>query len=204
MTSATDLLPDDVWRALDPDAGRLSRRQRLHLWLAGVLALAVVAALTVVWQSGVVVPHIVRGASDDSWSADTATHRVTRTIEIRNDGWGTAHVLSVGRSGPGIALRSVDTALPTDLPPSTGVVVTLTYDVTDCAAVPQGNWPIPVRVQRPWGAWTSWVGPEAGIPPTTKTPGGLFRPTEYEVPWQRVLSLTACSPSPVDASTPAG
>ncbi len=202
MTSASELLPDEIWQALDPDAGRLTRRDRLRLWAVGVLSLLTSGVVTAGWQSGFVVPHVVRGTADNGWSADIATHRVTQQIDIRNEGWATVRVVAIGRSGTGIALRAIDAELPMDVPPATGVVVTLTYDVTDCAAVPRGSWPIPVHVHRPWGVRTSWLMPDSGIPPQDATRRGLVDPVASELPWQRLLSATACAPMPPDAVAP--
>jgi hypothetical protein len=195
MTSATDLLPDDVWRALDPYAGRLPRGTRIRMRLAAAGAVALLVACIVVWQSGIVVPHVVRSDTSFGWSADMATHKVTQIVSIRNDGWRTITVTGVGRSGPGMVLTSVDRAMPVVLPPSTAIELSLSYDVTDCAAVPQGRWPVPVRVQRPWGVFSDWIHLPRGTSPATPAPGQP-KPTEQE--WQAVLATTACSPVPTD------
>ncbi|MDQ1724785.1 MAG: hypothetical protein QOG52_1813 [Frankiaceae bacterium] len=203
MPIDTELLPDHVWQQLDPLAGRLTpvARRQARRW--AIAALALLIAGVVAWQSGVLVPHVVRGnAGGNGWSANSQARQVTTTVEIRNDGWQSLRVTGVGRSGPGMTLRSVNMAFPVEVQPSTSVQVTLSYDITDCAAVPRGRWPVPVRVQRPWGTFTSWVDLERGIPPVTPTPHGLFNSGPYEQEWQALLAITACTP-PETSPTPA-
>jgi hypothetical protein len=197
MATATDLLPDDVWHALDPDAGRLSRRARFRLGISAAGALAVLVAAIVCWQSGVVVPHLA--AQLPGWGADPVRRVVTVDVELSNQGWQSVRVLGIGRSGPGMDLQSVDTVFPVDLPPSTGIQIELTYRVTDCAAVPQGSWPLPVHVQRSWGSMTTAVALPDIVPAGT-APAGTRSYTgrdPYSRNWQAGLAYEACHPEPV-------
>ena len=52
------LLTDEVWRQLDPGAGRLSRRTARRLWLAYGAGFVAAAAAVAVWLSGLVIPQV--------------------------------------------------------------------------------------------------------------------------------------------------
>jgi hypothetical protein len=188
------LVSDEVWRQLDPDAGRLARRTVLRLrWsLAGAVALAVLGGL--VWQSGLTVPRL-------SWTPNSgygwSTSTLDRTIEfetlISNRGWTTVDVLGLGRSGPGFELRAVRAQLPTTLRPGEDMRAVLVYQVTDCAAVPADEWPVPVTVRRTWGTATGHVRPPTQPPPLTPTGQHLYHGGDpFAVEWQRAVADMVC------------
>jgi hypothetical protein len=187
-------ISDDVWRQLDPEAGRLPRRTVLRLrWsLGGAFVLAVLAGL--VWQSGLTVPRL--GWTDNSgygWSIEG--RHVEYEMRISNDGWTPVTVTTLGRSGPGLALRSVRAQLPTTLRPDESMDATLVYDVTDCAAVPADAWPVPVTVSRVWGTATGYVHPPTVTSPTAPTGMREYQGRDpYALEWQRGLAEYACNP----------
>ena len=188
------LLSDEVWRQLDPDSGRLPRRTVLRLrWsLAGAVALAVLAGL--VWQSGLTVPRLSWTPNGGyGWDASTQDRMITFEVLISNQGWSTVEVLDLGRSGPGFALRSVRAQLPTTLRPGEDMVASLVYQVTDCAAVPADEWPVPVTVRRTWGTATGHVQP----PSQPIQVGQRAYPGRdpFTVQWQRGVADMVCYPS---------
>ena len=102
-------------------------------------------------------------------------------------------VLGIGRDGPGLVLESVDGALPLTLGHNEGVGVMLHYRVTDCAAVPTGSWPVPVRVERPWGTYTVYIDmPTQPAGDIIDNPAIIPDGDRQAVPWQRNLAAQAC------------
>ena len=173
------LVSDEVWRQLDPGAGRLPRRTVLRLrWtISTTLALALLVGLG--WRSGVVLPRLGWPNDGEGWSIEG--NRVEYSMHIANRGWTSVEVLDVGRSGPGFVLDSVRAQLPTTLRPGESMEAVLIYRVTDCAAVPAGEWPVPVTVKRPWGTATGYV-----LPPPETSPKAPQ--------WQRALADVSCAP----------
>jgi hypothetical protein len=173
-----DLLTDEVWARLDPHAGRLSRRQAWRLWLAVLACVVLLGAAVDGWRSGLVRPRFEPPSSQPS-SADfnPQAREFTLHLPLMNRGVLTETILVVGRSGPGLVLQAPTDTFPLRLAPNTGRDVSLRYRVTDCDAVPAGDWPIPVRVSRPWGSVTTGLlGPSFG----------------GQAPWQRKLADGAC------------
>jgi hypothetical protein len=190
--ASTELLSDDVWRQLDPHAGRLPRRQTAMLWLTIAAVAAVVAAGVVVWRGGYLVARVDtrHEATGFSWGASTGGP-ITIQFPISNDGRTAITVTSIGRSGPGLTLDA-PAGLPLTLAPHTGEVVYLRYEVTDCAAIPAGAWPVPVVVRLWWGSQTVYVQPG---PIDEDQPDGEFAysgPDPYGHPWQRALADISC------------
>lgn len=188
----TALLTDDVWMRLDPHAGRLTRRGAVRMWALVLACCLLGVAALAVFRSGLVTPRLER---DDfaGWSSSVERRFVTVQLPIVNRGWRTETVLGVGRDGPGLALEPpLAGHFPVAIPPGTGVAITLRYQVTSCAAVPQGDWPVPVRVSRPWGVQTRYLlGPGIAVDePSTVEYSGR---NPYEQPWQRVLAKQACA-----------
>ena len=162
--------------------------------------------LLAVWQSGAVLPRVTTGMNGNGMMADGLHHQFMETVEVRNSGWTSMTVDGIGRSGSGLRLTSVDATFPVELPPSTGRVFSLSYDVTDCAAVPQGEWGIPVRIQRAWGVWSAWVRPQPFVPMGVDVPGvRRFSGSDpYAKEWQAALAFTACAPIDAGPSATAG
>jgi hypothetical protein len=177
------MLTDEVWRQLDPYAGRLSRRtvRRVRWVVAALLFLTAVAELA--WYAGVFQPRI-------SWKAEPGWEfgwePVYHSVEVHNDGLLPIRVLGAGRSGPGFRLERVDGALPSTVEAGGHLTLMLTYAVTDCAAVPTGPWPVPIQVERLWGVQTVYVS----LPRERAfTETGSHGP---ELEWQHWLADAAC------------
>ena len=183
----TGLLTDEVWGSLDPHAGRLSRRQARRMWAAVLACLLVGAGALYTWRAGLVVPRIERDDLMGGFIAGVEGRGFSIGVPLANNGQLTETVLGLGRSGPGLTLLPSTDTYPRTLPPHSGELLTLHFAVTDCAAVPDGPWPVPVRVSRPWGTVTLYVaGPTVpDYPGTADGPPGT--------PWQRRLADVACS-----------
>ena len=173
----TRLLSDEVWQQLDPGGARLSRRQTWRVWLVAAAVTVLLVAATVLWRSGLIVPRL-EATADGSLAGPGV---ITYDLSIRNDGLTEVRLLAAGRSGPGLELVQVASPFPVTLGPGDGAILRLFYRVTDCAAVPTGPWPVPVRVERPWGTRTTYVN----------------LPAEYvqarKVEWQRARADEACA-----------
>jgi hypothetical protein len=147
------LLTDDVWERLDPSTGRLSRRDRRRCQLATAVVIALVVGAGFVSWAGYLQPRLVAEATGLDTAAGPRTFTVL--LEVRNDGLRPVDLLEVGRSGPGLELIG-STGGHARLPGRSVAPVTLTYRVTDCDAVLQRQWAIPVRIR---GSGTSWLHP---------------------------------------------
>jgi hypothetical protein len=188
------LLSDDVWRQLDPDAGRLPRRTVLRLRWSLVSAVALAVLVGLVWQSGLTVPRLSWPSNAGyGWETSTLDRTIKYEVRIANRGWTTVEVLGLGRSGPGFELRSVRAQLPTTLRPGEDMDAVLIYQVTDCAAVPADEWPVPVTVRRTWGTATGHVQP----PSQPIQVGQRAYPGRdpFTVQWQRGVADMVCYPS---------
>jgi hypothetical protein len=94
-----------------------------------------------------------------------------------------------------LSLESGRAQLPTTLRPGEEMAAVLIYRVTDCAAVPAGEWPVPATVKRPWGTATGYV-----LPPTQTLPNapqGMRQyngSDQYAMQWQRAAADESCYP----------
>jgi hypothetical protein len=188
------MLSNEVWRQLDPEAGRLPRRTVLRLrWtVAAVLVLAVLAGLG--WRSGLIKPRVAWPNAGGSW--EVAGNRIEYEIHVTNRGWIPIEVVGLGRSGPGFELVDVRATLPTTLAPGESMDAVLLYRVNDCAAVPADAWPVPVQVRRSWGTVTAYVDVPTQVSPAA--PAGMRQFTgrdPYAVEWQRRAADLACDPN---------
>lgn len=183
---------DEVWAELDHDAGRLPRRRERQLAVAPVILLLVLSAGVVVWRSGAVVPRVAWANLGYSASSDLERRIVTHSVAIANRGWPSVHITGVGRSGPGLELVEVRGSLPTTLSRGESTEVILVYRVTDCAAVPRGPWPVPVRVRRAWGTQTVYVSVPTESSPDAPDSYTFIGRDPYGVEWQRLLADRAC------------
>lgn len=181
MRTTKALLSDQTWEELRPGAGALSRRTTVRLWSGVALAVVAAVAAALVWWSGLVAPHLT--ADGTGYSADTATQRVTLTVDVVNHGWHAEEVVAAGRSGPGLTLERVS-GVPQRLLSGASGTITLDYQVTDCAAVPSGAWPVPVRAHRWWGSSSAALR-VADQPVVSSS-------SSASVPWQVALARTAC------------
>jgi hypothetical protein len=183
---------DEVWRQLDQHAGQLSARTyRRVRWLA-VIAIVAAVVLATSWYAGVPGPRLTAGWNGRLANTDTRVfqHEITITNQNR---WLPVRIEEVGRDGPGLNLLPVTGFTPQTLALGEALSFTLSYQVTDCAAVPDEPWPLAVRIHRPWGVQTLHV----------QLPGELSddAPAEYsvsdgqdpyEIPWQRAAAEVAC------------
>lgn len=187
-----ELLTDDTWRQLDPSTGRLARPD--FRWVA-LGAAANIAALAVV-LSGLVMPRLMpTGAAGYGYGDERDPWRIHYQFAVRNDGWFSVEIADVGRDGPGLALvgargagQRIDAGATAD--------VGVTYEVTDCAAVPSEPWPVLVRVVRPWGTQTLWMELPRQSPmdfdlPARNSQGDASFWVD-EVEWQRNLADAVC------------
>ncbi len=151
---------DEVWRRLDPGAGKLTRRSTVRLWIAVGVALALLLAGNTLWRAGLVVPRLAWPVGLQEWEENPQWVRVK--VQLENTGWWPVTVRSIGRSGAGLELLGVEGAFqtgepspfPVRLEPGERVEATLVYRVTDCTGYPREPWPVTAEVDRPWGAMT--------------------------------------------------
>jgi hypothetical protein len=121
--------------------------------------LALVGVLFVGWQTGLVVPRLSHGPGSGGgrYGAFDRPPMYEPQVEIVNDGLFTETIEGVAQSVPGLHLLEVLYDQPV-IEPGESTTVTLRYLITDCAAVPHGNIPLPVRVRRWWGGMTTNAG----------------------------------------------
>ena len=187
----TQFVSDEVWTQLDPNVGRLPRRTTWRLAIGAALALLVLAAASAVWRSGLVTNRLVW--DDMASHSASATHTfIEHSVEIRNTGWVPITILGAAESGPGLRLDRIDGSFPMTVEPDATVSFVVRFTVTDCAAIPTGAWPMPVRVDRWWGEQTVLID----IPPMPDQDAPAFQTYIGEdpnaIPWQRQLTKVAC------------
>jgi len=145
---------NDVWRQLDPSAGRLSRRAAVRAWLAIAVALGLILGVNALWQSGAFVAQLRWGVfATNQTTPPSDTFGLD--VEITNDGLAALTVLGVGQSVPGLDLVGADRSFPVRLDPDASLRTIITYRITDCAQAPVGSAPVAVRIQRRWGSQTA-------------------------------------------------
>ncbi|MDP4505603.1 hypothetical protein [Nonomuraea turcica] len=132
---------------------------------AAALALALIA-VPLAWAAGFPVARLLADTveSGGGWS-DAAKRTVSMRFAIRNDGWTSVQVTQVGHSSSFMRLIEADgPRFPLELEAGERVQVELVYQVTDCDNITSEDWPIPVRVERWWGAQTVEVDPSPQEP----------------------------------------
>lgn len=194
MSVKTQWVSDEVWAALDPKAGAIKRVDLR--WPAAAVAL--LATVTATWLSGFFYPRVAwSDATGSGASANTQTRTISTDVVIKNNGWTDARVVGIGQNGPGLELVGqggpphivTDTGrtVPFTLHPGQIATVSVTYKITDCAAVPSGAFTVAARITRPWGTQT--VGIAIPTVPVPSAPNGTGD-TDRE--WQRALADQAC------------
>jgi hypothetical protein len=197
MSTKTRWVSDDVWAQLDPRAGAVERAAARRYVRLGVLAALVLAAAGTVWTSGLAWAHVERPwAEGFAQKADPVARTITTDFVIKNDGWRAIGIEDIGADGPGLrVLRTGHPLVNADdwrtvpfwLKPGETATLSITYQITDCAAVTSGEFAIPVRVHRFWGTQTVDITlPRAyrEVSPHIASPVGPE--------WQRDLADQAC------------
>ena len=146
-----DRVSDEVWRRLDPNAGRL--RGPLSGRTSVLLAALIPSLVVAVWWSGLTAPKLVW--SDSSrWAQVEPGGTVYVHVTVANEGVVPATVVRAGDSGPGYRLIGLQGSLPAELGRGESVPLTIVYQVTDCDLLPHASFPVPVVVRRWWGEQT--------------------------------------------------
>jgi hypothetical protein len=155
---------DVVWRHLNPSAGRLSRRTTWRLWAVLLPVLLIAVTGGVAWTSGLVIPRLTWYRTSNDWLTAMPDGIVRLKIVVSNDGAFPVTLLDAGPHGPGIARVGVEVEgadLPLALGPHGGVGLTFVARITDCSALPAGDWPLDAVVSRPWGPMTVPIAADA-------------------------------------------
>lgn len=196
---------DEAWRRLDPYAGRLSHRDMARAAAAAAAVVLLLVGGYAVAVSGALVPRLAHDGSGGYGFDPDEPALIHYEFEVVNEGRFLLDIVGVGRAGPGLEPVAYPSALagaPTDavsagrLEPGGKLLLGVAYRVTDCDAVPDGPWPVPVRVARPWGAQTVWIGlpTQSGrdfdLPPDRIQEGS--QSWDEQVEWQRNLADAAC------------
>jgi hypothetical protein len=191
---------NEVWRQLDPAAGRLSRPVVWRLRVGLIIMCTVTAVASLMWYSGVLVPQL-RWSEEGGFMWASGPDLVSQAVHVRNDGWVPVSVIGAGRSGPGLRLVAVQDGppdalmvrqnpLPHELRPGESLTFVVVYRITDCSAITTQPWPVPVRLRRPWGAQTVYVHVPAQV--GVRTSAYVSGPYLPMVEWQRAISDELC------------
>jgi hypothetical protein len=118
---------------------------------------------------------------------DESLRQFTVNLDMKSRSQEPVTIVGIGRSGPGLELLSPGKQDSQVLQPRQSLGFSLKYKIIDCAAVPKGEWPIPVRVEVSGVQTTVYAALQAlGSDPEGK------QATE---PWQTALSTEVCSGS---------
>ncbi|WP_433352785.1 hypothetical protein ACQP25_06085 [Microtetraspora malaysiensis] len=126
-----------------------------------VIVALVSAAAAASWYSGIVRARLQTVMLEGhTGSGDSDTRVTTIRFGIRNEAWTPVTIVGAGRSSSFMRLLRVEgTHTPITLGPGDTADFEFVYKVTNCSAVSPQKWPIPVRVERPWGMQTIYVEP---------------------------------------------
>ncbi|NRQ33214.1 hypothetical protein HII36_15370 [Nonomuraea sp. NN258] len=206
-------LRNEVWWALDHRAGRPGPMAKLAVGFLVVVLFAAMLTGKELWARG----YGRAMLSADPMSADfhalaeRSALLVTRgkkrprefiyAFSVYNAGEPDLHIVSAGRSGPGLRLLGVKVdyrnllddyrpfeseGLPAVLKAREHVIVFLRYRVTDCSRVPKGVWPVPFTVEHALGAAIVDIEP---APEAVDVPDGqgytIAHGAPYMVEWQK-------------------
>jgi hypothetical protein len=118
---------------------------------------------------------------------DESFRQFTVNLDMKSRSQGPVTIVGIGRSGPGLELLSPGKQDSQVLQPRQSLGFSLKYKIIDCAAVPKGEWPIPVRVEVSGVQTTVYAALRAlGSDPEGK---------QAAEPWQTALSTEVCSGS---------
>jgi hypothetical protein len=193
-TTRPQLVSDEVWAQLDPRAGALSRADTRLITRLTALAVVVAAAAMALWVSGFVRANLSWSDSQGYGSSfNPHTHTFSTDVVVKNNGWTAVRVTGIGGDGAGLHLTGttqphistdLGRTVPFTLEPGQTAILALDYQVTDCAAVTSGSFPVPVRVKRFWGTQTVSVGIATDLESTPSS--------ARTVEWQRWLADQTC------------
>jgi hypothetical protein len=178
----------------DTRRGPAAAGKRLIMAVGAILAALLIGG-ALLWNSGMVVAQLEFLDLDTRGATNGDTREFSVRVTVTNDGWTPIDVLDIGRHGPGLELVGVaGSPLPYTLEAGEARDHELVYRVTDCAAVPPVHWPVPVRLDRPWGEQTVFLD----IPPVPQGPfaEGARQPEEERpnlLEWQHARSGEVCA-----------
>jgi hypothetical protein len=85
--------------------------------------------------------------------------------------------------------------LPLTVQPGATTTIRISYTITDCSLYVRGPWPLPIRIDRPWGEQTVYVTPPALADPDAPDSYTTIGDTDpYALEWQDSLTRMACNP----------
>jgi hypothetical protein len=172
------LISDDVWRRLDPNAGRLSVVTTRRMWrVMGAAALLAVVSTWLVW-TGVVVPRLAVPLDEGAEYGGGPTVAPYFVFTIENVGWTPVTAVTAGGGSPGLQLVEVRGPFPVTLEPGDRVRFTLVYRVADCTRPSAEPNTVTVWVRRWWGEQATRVP----VPDTM-------------IGWPHVLANLVCNPA---------
>lgn len=165
-------------------------RTARRLTLAVGMALALIAAATVVREGGLGFGHVNVEIKGSAVGPDIG---IQLPVTLRNEGWTPVTLTGIGGDPdeiPGLRLAGIsllpalpltpmppDAVFPITLAPGQSVEIGIAYEVTDCQAVPN-SLTVPVRQRQWWGSWTANLRPSS-------TPGRAPK-------WLRTYALYVC------------
>lgn len=198
------LLSDETRRQLDPYVGRLSRRDLARAVVAGVAVVVLLVAGYVTVSSGLLVAHLGHG-HESGYGDGRDIGVIHYDFQVVNEGRFPIEIVDVGRPGPGleqvpfpsqIGGHPMEVVSTARLGPGEEVSIGVAYRVTDCDAVPDDPWPVPVRVDRWWGTQNVWIElptqsrEDFQLPPDRTHNGAVS--WDRDVEWQRNLADAHC------------
>jgi hypothetical protein len=115
---------------------------------------------------------------------DESFRQFTVNLDMKSRSQEPVTIVGIGRSGPGLELLSPEKQDSQILQPRRSLGFSLKYKIIDCAAVPKGNWPIPVRVEA--------SGVQTTVYASLRALGSDREGKQAAEPWQTVLSAEVC------------
>jgi len=186
-------LSDDVWQQLDHHAGRLSRRTFWPLTTGLIVLIGLAAATVVSWRT--VANPFDSDVASFSASTSPSPMRFDVTFEVRNAGLVPITIGGVGRDGEALTLLDA-WATPARVQPGDTTTIHVEYAVADCRDYEHGSWPVPVRLDRPWGTQTVYVTPPALANPDAPSSYQFTGDQDpYAVDWQESFVRQVCAPA---------
>jgi hypothetical protein len=154
-----DELTDETWRRLNPYAGRLSTREARRLLLVVVTLVLLVLAGYAVNLSGVVSPRLITFPPATAWAEpggdtvrdDPSAWRIHHRSMVLSNSWYEVQVRDARSATAGLELVEVSGLVGESLGYRQQRQAHLVFRVTDCDALPAGQWHVELTVARAWG-----------------------------------------------------